>query len=246
MIGVALAKQELRKKVLSLLKREITPEQRTAWSAAIAARVIDFLHTHPLYGPSLKEPCGQHPPWAVLLYLNMFYEVQTKELLEFCWQRRIATFVPLMLTAQQCGAPGEMVFVHLQSQEDLNLNFQEQGKLRIRELSQDERNAIMAAHADHSLRSKCRAFLEPEDVAKFSVPPVVIVPAAGFDARRNRLGKGGGFYDGYFNAVWKAQGASGSRCSLVGVAFDEMIVEDVPTELHDRPVDVVITPTRTI
>jgi 5-formyltetrahydrofolate cyclo-ligase len=32
----------------------------------------------------------------------------------------------------------------------------------------------------------------------------------------------------------------------VGVALDSEIIEEVPAEAHDEPVDVVVTPTRTI
>lgn len=67
----------------------------------------------------------------------------------------------------------------------------------------------------------------------------IVVPAVAFDVLGYRLGFGGGYYDALL-----------ARCSTfvptIGVAFDEQIVERLPSEGHDRPVSVVVTPTRVI
>lgn len=63
---------------------------------------------------------------------------------------------------------------------------------------------------------------------------LVLVPAMCYDRRCYRLGLGGGYYD-----RWLA-GYSGPT---VGLCRDELLQDRVPTEAHDRPVDLVLTPT---
>ena len=62
---------------------------------------------------------------------------------------------------------------------------------------------------------------------------VIIVPGVGFDRQCNRLGMGGGFYDRLL-AVRKAP--------AIGLAHPWQMVDAVPVEAHDEPVDVVVTP----
>jgi 5-formyltetrahydrofolate cyclo-ligase len=62
---------------------------------------------------------------------------------------------------------------------------------------------------------------------------LVITPGAVFDRTGNRIGYGGGFYDGLLSSVDKP---------AVALAFSVQIVERVPTEPgHDVPVDIIIT-----
>ncbi len=60
----------------------------------------------------------------------------------------------------------------------------------------------------------------------------LIVPGLVFDHSGYRLGFGGGFYDRYLN------GFQGVTCAL---AYEEQIVEVIPRESFDIPVDSVIT-----
>jgi 5-formyltetrahydrofolate cyclo-ligase len=64
---------------------------------------------------------------------------------------------------------------------------------------------------------------------------LVLVPALAFDLNGNRLGRGKGFYDRILSA------ASGIKC---GVAYDFQLLENIPTEAHDRRVDFIVTPAR--
>ena len=66
---------------------------------------------------------------------------------------------------------------------------------------------------------------------------LAVIPGVGFDLRRNRLGRGKGYYDQLLADF------GGIKC---GVALDEQIVESVPVEIQDVPMDVVLTPTRVI
>ena len=63
---------------------------------------------------------------------------------------------------------------------------------------------------------------------------LVLVPGVLFDRRGFRIGRGGGFYDRFLAAL--AGGVT------IGLIYDEFLVDRVPTEDHDVPVDAVATP----
>lgn len=63
----------------------------------------------------------------------------------------------------------------------------------------------------------------------------VAVPGVAFDRACYRLGMGKGFYDRFLPRV---------KGQKVGVAYDFQIVDSVPVENHDFPLDAVVTPTR--
>jgi 5-formyltetrahydrofolate cyclo-ligase len=64
---------------------------------------------------------------------------------------------------------------------------------------------------------------------------LALVPGLGFDSGGRRLGRGRGFYDRLLAQV------AGLTC---GVALDQQVVEEIPSEEHDIPVDFILTPTR--
>ena len=73
---------------------------------------------------------------------------------------------------------------------------------------------------------------EPVGTASDIVPDLVIVPGVAFDRQRNRLGRGRGFYDRLLAVA---------AVHTVGVALTCQIVDQVPCEPHDRPLDTVVT-----
>ncbi len=66
----------------------------------------------------------------------------------------------------------------------------------------------------------------------FSSVDTMLVPGLGFDRRGNRLGRGGGVYDRILCQT---------RARTVGLAFHCQLLDNVPIEAHDRPVQQVIT-----
>lgn len=63
----------------------------------------------------------------------------------------------------------------------------------------------------------------------------VIVPGLAFDRQKNRLGRGGGFYDRLLEKL-------PNSTNKVGVAFDFQILECLPTNLlTDQRVDTIVT-----
>jgi 5-formyltetrahydrofolate cyclo-ligase len=73
--------------------------------------------------------------------------------------------------------------------------------------------------------------MEPSFAQHFT-PPVqlLLVPGLAFDDRGYRLGYGGGFYDALLEHV-------GPELPVMGVGFNLQVVDHVPDDPHDIPVD---------
>lgn len=61
----------------------------------------------------------------------------------------------------------------------------------------------------------------------------ILVPGLAFDRHGNRLGRGGGHYDRLL--------AQTPNALLIAPAFEDQIVDQLPTEKHDVPVDIIVT-----
>jgi 5-formyltetrahydrofolate cyclo-ligase len=66
---------------------------------------------------------------------------------------------------------------------------------------------------------------------------LVIAPGIAFDKNKNRLGRGKGYYDKYFN---------GKKITKIGVCYDFQLLENIPVEPFDVKMDKIITPNYTI
>ena len=79
-----------------------------------------------------------------------------------------------------------------------------------------------------------RGIMEPSQDAPLAEKiDLVIVPGMAFDAKGNRLGRGGGFYDRLLPTL---------SCPKVGVCRNHHVVEEVPVQSWDQIVDIVVTP----
>ncbi|MFJ8790077.1 5-formyltetrahydrofolate cyclo-ligase [Streptomyces sp. NPDC102462] len=67
---------------------------------------------------------------------------------------------------------------------------------------------------------------------------VVLLPGLAVDARGTRLGRGGGSYDRVLARLERAD----AHPALVVLLYDTEVVERVPAQPHDRPVQAVVTP----
>ncbi len=63
---------------------------------------------------------------------------------------------------------------------------------------------------------------------------LMVVPGVAFTPDGRRMGRGKGFYDRYLSQ-------DGFRAHTVGVCFEVQIIEDMPTEPHDRTLDKIIS-----
>ncbi|MXP65121.1 5-formyltetrahydrofolate cyclo-ligase [Roseomonas sp. M0104] len=70
-------------------------------------------------------------------------------------------------------------------------------------------------------------------------PDVLVAPLVGFDARGYRLGYGGGYYD-------RTLGAPPARPLAIGVGFELAALGTIHPQPHDVPMDLIITPERTL
>ena len=69
------------------------------------------------------------------------------------------------------------------------------------------------------------------EVTDFSAS-LCVVPAIAFDKRKYRLGYGKGYYDRFLkNYAYKS----------VGVCYNNLVVDELPADEYDIPVDIIIT-----
>ncbi|MFT5032107.1 MAG: 5-formyltetrahydrofolate cyclo-ligase [Bermanella sp.] len=89
---------------------------------------------------------------------------------------------------------------------------------------------------------KRNRFKIPEPPANRSLPraphrlDVILLPLVGFDAKGNRLGMGGGFYD---QTLAKLQ--QSSRPLLIGLAHECQRMNELPVQSWDIPLDAIAT-----
>lgn len=61
----------------------------------------------------------------------------------------------------------------------------------------------------------------------------VVVPGLAFDKANNRLGRGAGYYDRFLAGLPE-------HAATIGVAFDFQLIDCLPVEEHDVPLDLII------
>jgi len=82
-------------------------------------------------------------------------------------------------------------------------------------------------------------FLEPVHGSDYELPiDVCVCPGLAFTEQGDRLGTGRGFYDRYL--------ATRRPRLAVGLAYEAQIVPELPAEMHDRRMDLVVTEERII
>lgn len=79
-------------------------------------------------------------------------------------------------------------------------------------------------------------FIRPVNVRMLDM---IVVPGIGFDNKKNRIGFGAGYYDRFLTTIPES-------CLKVGLAFETQIIDEIPVESHDVPLDMVITEKRLI
>lgn len=100
---------------------------------------------------------------------------------------------------------------------------------------------VLIRDLDAQLQPGKYGILEPKPSLTGAQPPfsaplnwIWLVPAIAFDPKGNRLGRGAGFYDRLL------QGANGVK---IGVAYECQLVDAIPSQDHDIPMDYVVTET---
>lgn len=82
--------------------------------------------------------------------------------------------------------------------------------------------------------------LEPIEAMKIAYKniDIILVPGIAFDKEGHRIGYGFGYYDKFLKKVPKA--------IKIGLCFDFQLVEKIPREMHDVPVDMIVTEKRIV
>lgn len=75
---------------------------------------------------------------------------------------------------------------------------------------------------------------EPSGDIFIGEPDIIIIPGVAFDSNCNRVGRGAGYYDRFLKQY--------PNSIKIGLAFTHQYVDYAPTELHDIPMDIVISP----
>ena len=102
-----------------------------------------------------------------------------------------------------------------------------------------EADGIMTARrvcAMSDLSPGAYGLMEPGDDCEIVDPAeidLILVPGAAFDRMGSRLGQGAGYYDRFL---------PGTDALCVGVCHDFALLEHVPSQAHDIPMDYVATP----
>ena len=77
----------------------------------------------------------------------------------------------------------------------------------------------------------------PEPISNKKVyPDILFIPMVAFDSQLNRLGYGGGYYDRYIEKISKIK-----KTIKIGLAFSFQQVGKIPTNKHDKKLDLIIT-----
>ncbi len=63
---------------------------------------------------------------------------------------------------------------------------------------------------------------------------LILVPGAAFDKNGYRIGYGGGYYDRFFNKLCH-------NTLKIGLAYQMQIINNIPNDTYDKPVDYIIT-----
>jgi 5-formyltetrahydrofolate cyclo-ligase len=82
----------------------------------------------------------------------------------------------------------------------------------------------------YGIREPAAACRRPEALGRIDA---VLVPAVAFDRYGYRVGYGGGYYDRFLPRA--------PRAARIGLAFSGQIVDALPAEAHDVPVDLIVT-----
>ena len=81
--------------------------------------------------------------------------------------------------------------------------------------------------------------LEPTNKEEYKAGiDLIIIPGVAFDKTGSRIGFGKGYYDKFLKDY--------DNTHKVALAFEEQIVDNVPSEEHDQKVDIIITEKRII
>ena len=108
-------------------------------------------------------------------------------------------------------------------------------KLLLLPVIENEQLIIKQFHGLKSMKPDPRfGILEPEgkEFIKTDNIDLILVPGVAFDKKKNRMGRGKAFYDKLLPKL---------KCPKVGICFDFQIMNDIPINQFDIPMDMIIS-----
>lgn len=116
----------------------------------------------------------------------------------------------------------------------------EKGDIRFAKISSFEDSLT---HGKYGIRiPNARAELWDDSTTQGST--LIIVPGLAFDEAGGRLGRGGGFYDRLISRLRKKSSSASVSIDIIGFAFEQQVIENVPRTSEDEPMDALITDER--
>ena len=88
---------------------------------------------------------------------------------------------------------------------------------------------------DNLIRNRFGIF-EPSKPVDKDTFDIAVIPGVAFDKKCNRLGFGKGYYDRFLKNI--------ETKLNIGLSYDLQIVDELPSEAHDEPMDIVLTETK--
>jgi 5-formyltetrahydrofolate cyclo-ligase len=71
---------------------------------------------------------------------------------------------------------------------------------------------------------------------------MILLPGVAFTQKGDRLGHGMGYYDKFLSEYFgKYPNSSDHKTHLIGLAFQQQILTDIPTDDNDYKLDLVLT-----
>ncbi|MBR1949997.1 MAG: 5-formyltetrahydrofolate cyclo-ligase [Bacteroidales bacterium] len=97
----------------------------------------------------------------------------------------------------------------------------------------DGENLVLKEFVPNLMQDGYMNILEPEgEPVSPGEVDLAIIPGIAFDPRCNRMGRGKGFYDRLLPNM---------ACKKIGIGFHFQIIDEIPCEPFDSPLDMVIT-----
>ncbi|KAK9789599.1 hypothetical protein WJX73_008630 [Symbiochloris irregularis] len=161
--------------------------------------------------------CSTSKVWGAYMTCEKLKEVDCMPIVDHCLQERgLQLLVPVVEDKHS-----NMTFYHIDNKEGL----EETPPFGILQPKH--------TYSDGTPRRNAQELDDPMDV--------LLLPGMAFDAKGNRLGRGGGYYDKCLSSYMQQGSPAKPSPLIVALAFREMIVDSVPVDESDRAVDAIVT-----
>lgn len=216
-------------------RQELRPAARSKKSREICNQLLNALNA-----AGIKNRSGHTPTLAV--YAALRYEVDLDRFIRGAYALGYRIAFPCMIPNDPTAGAMCMRSVSCSNYLGGSVPFIVDPQRPWGPAVTEEHQTTTSARASAERRfipSRAKGSVPPKDSTKYPVVPpseidFVVVPATAFDAEGNRLGYGHGSYDRYLPQLRET-------CTIVGAAFAEQEVNEVPTEKHDVKLPRIVT-----